>query len=337
MGISTIGVAATTTKVAGLLSSSVVATATNTGYSATLDLPVGIYVVTTSNTSTVGKVEFWVGQTTLIGTVTTSSGTATFNLATAATRIVFWTVAGSSNVTISITQNATTLVSTNTSGTLDTITSATTYTTTSANGNAYVVVVGGGGGGGAGGGYFTNSHQTGGGGGAGGIASGIVALTGNVSVLIGAKGNGAVGYCNYGNAGGTSSFGNLQANGGGGGGGGQYTVPGYGGSSGTPRFPNTSNSGNGAGYSGENTQIEAEYTFVKSGTTGGGPSGDNNYGTAIGSGIGTSGPSGNSNTVAPTAATGFGAGGGGGAAGPNGTSTGGPGGDGSGGVVYVLR
>ena len=192
------------------LTSYVSAAATGTVYSSALALSAGVYTITCAS-STVANVEFFNG-TTYIGTATTVSGTVSYNLASAATRITYYINTGS-NITIGILQTGNPVTAA-VSGTLDTITSTSTYTATGNTGVAYVVVVGGGGGGGAG---RTNDTYSGaGGGGSGGVSSSISSLTGNVSVTIGTGGNGgaAGATAGNGNAGGATTFGNITANGG---------------------------------------------------------------------------------------------------------------------------
>jgi hypothetical protein len=320
-----IGGGSASVSVPAITGSSVIATTANTYYVSNTAFAVGVYSITCTSSAT-ATVDFYNGAS-LITSVSTTSGVVIVNLATAATKIEYKTSIGNaSNIYIYINQTSDSLVSTTFSGTLDTITSSTTYTTTSANGYAYVVAVGAGGGGGAAGGYFGNSNQAGGGGGSGGVASGYVALTGNVAVNIGAIGTFANNRGTPGNAGGTTSFGALTANGGGGGGADQYTSPASGGNGGSPR------GGRGSGFGGSAEAARPIYGFVKNGTTGGG-------GGAVGSGIGTGGAAGtsaNQTNGRGGNGTGFGSGGGPGWSGSvNGAW--GLGGNGAPGVVYVLR
>lgn len=74
--------------------------------------------------------------------------------------------------------------------------------------SAFVIVVGGGGGGGG-----NTSGNAGQRGGRGGVAAGVIAVSGTITVTVGAGGNG--GSSSSGTAGGSSSFGTLSATGGG--------------------------------------------------------------------------------------------------------------------------
>lgn len=297
-------------------------------YKSTVDLAVGTYTVSCVN-STNATIEFYNGST-LITSATTSSGTVVVNLATAATNIAYFVNTGS-DVIISL-QLTGIALTTASSGTVDIITTTSTYNQT---GLVYYCVVGGGGGGGNG------SAQQGGGGASGGIASGRVTLNTSTSIEIGAAGNGGTGNTNQisasgtvfggsGNAGGSTVFGNIvTVNGGNGGSGGSSnnwngTRSAAGGTGGTP------GGGRGAGFASVNSTYNAlasdasTYSFVVSGTTGGGAGGDQN--SYAGSGIGTGGARGNENG---SAGSGYGSGGGGG---QNGT-----GGNGAPGVVYIIR
>ena len=99
-----------------------------------------------------------------------------------------------------------------------------TFTTPAGVENALVFVIGGGGGGGG-----TSSTSDGGRGGFGGVAVGSIAVSGSMSVTVGAGGAGTNSAA-AGSAGGTSSFSSLSATGGGGGaaGGGEYGANGEG-------------------------------------------------------------------------------------------------------------
>jgi hypothetical protein len=244
---------------------------------------------------------------------TTVSGTVSANVATATKKLRVYINTGS-NVVVTITKVAAPISGTAISGTLDTVTSTGTYTTTSTSGYAYVVVVGGGG---ATGGRSNTTNYNGATGGSGGVASGLVKLTGNISVTIGSAGasdntsalaqNGV-----FGGNGGATTFDTVTANGGNGG----YVndTPGNGG---TP--------GGAAGAWGSNNgtaSTVATFRWVTSGTTGSGAG--INAGTAGGSGIGTGG-------TVNTAATGYGSSGGGRAYNSSADKSGQPG------VVYVLR
>ena len=292
---------------------SVTATSANTLYTGTQALSAGIYTITCASTC-VAEVQFMNGQT-LSGSAYTASGTVTVNVGTSATAVRYWADTAGTVITFTLVANAVT--GGTISGTLDTITSSTTYTSTSTSGYAYVVVVGGGGGGSSCSGYNNSNYGTaGGGGGTGGVASGLVQLTGSVTATIGtggsASGSGSYNAGNTGTAGGASSFGGVTANGGAPGNAGVSGGNGGGGAGGTPR-----------GGTGDAVSQLAEFAFVTSGYTGGGRYGYNS--SPIGSGIGTGGYYGAVN------ATGYGAGGAG-SGGQNGAV-----GNGSGGVIYVFR
>jgi len=260
----------------------------------------GVYTMTTSPNTSQATATFYDG-TSIIYEATTSSGTVTFNLATAATG-VYLSSDSLTNVVVSISLTANSLPGTSLSGTLDTITNTSTYNQT---GQLYVVAYGGGGSGGCG----SNNDGNGGGGGAGGNLAGKIVYTNEAtSVTIGSGGVATNAQAN-GIAGGTTNFGNLVSATGGGPGG------------------TRTNSLN-------QPAITANHPSVQSGTNGGGGSGSGNYGTGngTGSGVGTGGNGGNGNG-AGNAGTGYGAGGGGGGrANPGGNS-----GAGTAGVVYVLR
>jgi hypothetical protein len=294
---------------------SVTAGATGTLYQATYNFLPSVYRITCVS-GTNATIQFFSG-TTLITSAVTSSGTIDVNLGTAATNIKYYINTGT-NVLITITLLSSALSTSSFSGTLETLTTTQTYTQT---GGAYVVVVGGGGGGGA---YTTNDPDyRASGGGSGGVTSDFISLSGNTSVVIGAQGNAGIGGTNNaqdGNAAGATSFGSLTANGGAGGpaGGSSSATPG-----GTP--------GGGAGGQGKywvtnDPQGQASssplYSFVKSGTTGGGAGSSTVTSNSVGSGIG-------SGSATNNAASGYGAGGRGGR-GNNATS-------GTQGVVYLMR
>jgi hypothetical protein len=306
--------------------SSITAVSANTMYAAAISLPAAIYTVTCSS-STIAKVEFYSGVSTLITTATTSSGTVAINLASAADRVRLWTNTGS-DIVVTITQTAAALTN-NFSGTLDTITTvgSSTYTGTSTSGFGYAVVVGGGGGGGG-----NSSDNYGAGGGSGAIAEKLVTLTGSMAVVIGAGGTAGTSGGGTGGSGGSSTFAGMTA-GGGVGGAGNSSARGAGGTASGGTY-NTS--GAGGGTNGNGTSVASTYQFVKSGSTGSGGNGsggfDLNSRSGAGSGIGTGGNGGYNGNGA--SATGYGAGGGGGSGSaytPQAGGTGAPG------VLYVLR
>jgi hypothetical protein len=261
----------------------------------------GVYTMTTSPNTSQATVTFY-NATSIIYETTTTSGTVTFNLGTAATGIYLSTNTGT-DVVVSIALTSNSLTGTSLSGTLDTITSTSTYNQT---GQLYVVAYGGGGSGGCG---YNNDGNGGGGGGGAGPQGGLVYTNSATSITIGAEGAGRGQNQQTGIAGGSTTFGNLFTSSGGG--------------AGALR----ANSAGGATFT-------ANHPSVQSGTNGDGGSGNGNYGTGNGggSGVGTGGNGGNGNGSG-NAATGYAAGGGGGGR----QSPGGGSGSGSPGVVYVLR
>jgi len=209
VGVSSPTVAATNTIVAALPQKL---------YGSSINLGTGVYSITCPS-STIATVYFYSGITGLIGTATTSSGTASITLTSAVDRVRVWTNTGN-NISIVISQTSSVLVN-SLSTTLDTITNSGTYTGTSDSGYAYVLAVGGGGGGGSGYGY-TNSDGIGGNNGQ--QSMGIIQLTGNINVTIGGGGAGGKGYLpsynwdapnNSPTSGTATIFGSLTANGGG--------------------------------------------------------------------------------------------------------------------------
>ena len=291
-------VAATTNALAP--ASSVTAAAANTPYNSTVSLESGIYTITCAS-STIAEVAFYSGNT-FLTSAKTVSGTVSVNISSAATNVSYFINTGT-NIVISMQKTGSLFSNTAPSGTLDTLTTSGTYTQT---GKAWVVCVGGGGSGAG-----NSSGWSGGGGGSGGVASGVTNLTGSLSYTVGAGGAGGV--SGQGTAGGTTTFGSVSATGGQPGGIGSYNTGGLGGSPG---------GGQGAGYTNQTNYASAapDYSFVKTGTTGGGRgSGYGPYGSGIGTGGADSLPG-----------TGYGSGGGGNTATANCTA-GGPG------VIYVLR
>lgn len=188
--------------------SSVVASSANTMYEALVTLTPGIYTVTCTS-SILAYAEFFSNSTTLILSTYTTSGTVTIQIGTAADRVRVWTTSGT-NTVVTFTKIATSLTGSTFSGTLDTITTVgtSTYTGTSTSGYGYALLIGGGGGGR----NLTSAdgfNRGGGGGGAGGSAGKVVALTGSMSVTIGA--GGAAGISQQG---GTSTFAGMTCTGG---------------------------------------------------------------------------------------------------------------------------
>lgn len=268
----------------------------------------GLYTISTSPTTSNATVSFFLDST--ITTVTTVSGTIAASLANTMDYAIV-TTDGGSNVNLTIEKVASALSTSTVTGTLDTITSTQTYNQT---GRMMVLAVGGGGAGGAGGPFNqSNANTLGGGGGAGENKYGVFYNNNAISVTIGSSGNAT---STHGNAGGSTTFGNLlTATGGNGGNGAPNGVNGEGGTTG-----NVITGGNG-----NNSGIISPFVAkgVKDGTNGGGGGGN---GSGAGSGIGTGGNGGNPGNNG----TGYGAGGGGG------TRTASAG-NGSAGVIYVLR
>ena len=270
-------------------------------YKPTQTFASGVYTMTTSPNTSQATATFYDGSS-IIYETTTTSGTVTFNLGSAATG-VFLSTDNGSNVVVSLGLTSNSLTGTSLSGTLDTITSTRTYNQT---GRLYVAAYGGGGSGGTG---YNNDGNGGGGGGGGALSGKIVYTNTATAVTIGAAGN-AVSPQTAGNGGGTTNFGNLISASGGGGGGLR------------------------ANYR-DGSAIAANHPSVQTGTNGNGGGAEGaggGNGAGAGSGVGTGGNGGNGNT-AGNAATGYAAGGGGGGRG----NPGGGGGAGSPGVIYVLR
>jgi hypothetical protein len=288
---------------------SVTATTTGNIYKATLTLEPAVYSITCTS-STNATVEFYSSTNARITQATTVTGSVNVNLASTASSVGVYINTGS-NIVVTISKVSSALTGTAVSGTLDTITSTGTYAGTSTSGYAYVVVVGGGGGAGG----RSNSYNADAGA-SGGVASGYEQLTGSVSVTIGAGGASSTGTAIdngiVGDSGGASTFGNTTANGGGGG---VFA--------GIRSTPGTPGGGAGGGNTAGDPSTVAAYSWVQSGTTGGG-NGYNVNTAGVGSGIGTGG-------TPNTAATGYGSGGGGRTGTSNTSKPGMPG------VVYVLK
>lgn len=302
--------------------------ASMTSYSTSCSLKAGVYEVSCVST-TVATVSFFAGTTHLI-TAVTVSGSVTVNLSQNATSIVYGIDTGT-DVTIGIQATGQVLPG-GSSGTVDTLTSTQTYTET---GFGQVFIISGGSGGYSGTSAFSSdpNFRYGGTGGKTGARVGPIGvyLDGSVSVVIGAGGVGGVAANSSsgpvaGGAGGTTSFGNLEA-----------TVNGDG----------SVNGGSGgfsvAGAAGSVTLADAgkPITTATTGSGGGGGGQHGNFGNVGGTGgsgnIGTGGNGGSSNGTNgnnANAANGYGAGGGGGGGAKN---KGGDGGSGSQGVIYVVR
>jgi len=278
------------------------------------DISTGVYTISVSPTSSTATVQFVSGST-WIGQTITSSGSITYNLATAADKVYIQSSVASDVVTINLVASAP--ANSAISGTLDTITTSGTYTQT---GLLWVLAIGGGSSG------NNEGYGYAYGGGAGATAMFYGNVTSSTSVTIGAAGVGRTG--DIGNPGGTTSFGSYAIAGGGGG------ANGYQGGIATAGNVLITGATGATSYGFRGATTLNYFRGIKDGTYGGGGAGYNN-GTGNsgyvggGSGIGTGG-SGGFNGANGGAATGYGSGGGG-AISP------GTGGNGSPGVVYVLR
>lgn len=292
----------------------------------------GVYNVVT-NTST-ATIMFYSGSTVLT-TINASTSNTEVNLASAANAVAV--IAGvSGGITVTITRTLRPLASTSYSGTLYTITSSSANYAipSSALGKQYVMCVGGGAGGGPG---SPNVSWAGSGGGSGAVVTGATQLSGNISVTIGAKGNGPY-PGNVGNNGGSTSWGNFViAPGGTGGNNSENTGIRSGGAGGSPNGGSGGSVSENAnvGGAGSASTTPANLGWINNGTTGGGGGGVRTWvgGTAGGggggSGIGTGGAGGQNGSTNGKSANGYGAGGGGGGGG----AQGGPGSDG---VIYLI-
>jgi hypothetical protein len=287
----------------------------------------GVYRVSVAP-GTIATVDFYLGQDDhLVRAITDgTTGIRDVLLTTAADNVRVFTDSGT-DIIVTIAQLATILTNDFT-GSLDTITSSGTYTGTSTSGYGYALVIGGGGSGGCrtGNTAYTDASS---GGGAGGMAGKVVALTGSMSVTIGAGGTSVSGNT-AGNAGGNSVFAGITAPGGAGGASGDNYTPTAGGIPTTGDFNITGGLG-GTWHEDAIASAVSPYPFIVNGTIGGGQGqlgGNNNRTNRIGNTIGVGGAGSNNGTNKN--ATGYGAGGGGTC---NGVSSG----AGAPGVVYVLR
>lgn len=259
---------------------------------------VGTYTVSTSPNDKQVWARFSDSSGTIIADVTTVSGTISATLTSAASVVYITDTSASTSTTVTITLVATNSSSSALSGTLDTITNTSTYNST---GLLYVLAIGGGGGGSGGSTYNGRS-----GGGGGGASANFVYTNTATSVTIGSQGNAGVTADQFvpGNAGGTTSFGNLiTVNGGAGG-----IESSSGAASGTPGNAN----GGMEGSTAEENTVRVSSLAVGTNGGGGGGGRNGNGGDGRGSGIGTGGRGGGANNSS-TVATGYGAGGGGGA------------------------
>ena len=291
--------------------------------SSTQAFEVGIYAITCIS-STIARVEFLSGNT-LIGTATTASGTVTFSLGTAATKVRVWIDTGTDiSVGIQKTGSPLTEAGSTLTGTLDTLTSSGTYNSTSTNGDFYVIAIGGGGGGACG---TDNSGNSATGGASGGLDSGrVLSSLVPISYTVGAFGvGGNLGLSNSSNAtaGGTTTFSTITANGGG-----------RGNTGGNGSNDSGAGTPGGAGFAvSRNVSLQPVYRHARGGAS-----------TTVAKGsdstahVGTvgSGGAGAQNTIALATANGYGSGGGTTNLG-NTNSVNIRGGSGSPGVIYVLR
>lgn len=284
----------------------------------------GVYEISVAPTSTNAQIQFASGSS-ILATLTTSSGIVTGQISSDATQVYVRTLnGGSSNVVVTIKKSAASLSPLNVgNGTLDTINTTQTYNQT---GFLSVLVISGGAAGTRG--LSIGNGQAGGGAGgrAGFINGGVVYTNTATTVTIGAKGTAATTTTSNSTSPTNSSFGNL------------ITA-----AESSATWVNANNSGSTSG---------AFPSFVTAGTSTTGSGGDGagifaNYrprGTAGGSGIGTGGLGGGptngygSNSTNPgQAGTGKGSGGGGGGGNTGALSANNLAGDGTDGVVYILR
>jgi hypothetical protein len=302
------------------IANTVTASAANTLYVGTVSLSVGVYTITCIS-STIAAISFFDANDAYIGQTKTASGTVSYNLGTAASKIRYSTDTGS-NIIISIQLTGNSVSASGASGTLDTITTTGTYNQT---GRMYVVAIGAGGGGASGRGPGTASVG-GGGGGAGTISEQWVITNSATTITIGALGNGggpsltnnSGGFA--GNSGGTTNFGNL--------------ISATGGSGGTVAATPISQ----AGADGTSYYLYSNFIINQGQIGSGGAGAGGNFGGAGGgsaSSIGKGGNGASPNEVNGRSATGYGSGGGGASNQQNGLSS--TGGAGTSGIVYVLR
>lgn len=240
----------------------------------------GVYTISWSGGGTL-TADFWNGSN-YIGTATGTSP-LTFNLAQAATKVVFWNTVGSVSVVIALTA----LLAAAVSGQLYIYSTSQTITIT---GSAYFVLVGAAGG------------SAGASGGSGGIVAGRVTLTGSLPLIIGTAGTSAA-YNGNANPGGVSTFAGFTAGGGGGA---------SGSTAGAAGSPNgvIGAIGGSTGTATSTAAVISGLGILTMGSTGSGGSGAGGGGViGGGSGIGTGGTSASTGTGG--AASGFGASGGG--------------------------
>lgn len=314
------------------------ATSANVLYESGQDFDPALYLFATSSNLSV-YVEFFNQNTRVHGPIQTSGSTQTV-LTTSATSVKYWSATTSTNAaTMTLTKLASSITTgAFTGATLDVITSSTTFTSHTVGQVAYVVALGGGGGGG----YGNWGGGAGGEGGGGANTSGIFTLnTSGYTVTLGAKGTGSATTGGNGNAGGSTTFGNLltapggNAGAAGNGSDGQGSTLGISGFNWMPSaFPNL------LWYLQGTTSAVTGFTAATSFPWGNGNGGAGGFHPAGGHagggrGIGVGGSSGPNNSNPRRAAYGYAAGGGGGPGYYNSGNQQGT--DGSDGVVYVFR
>jgi hypothetical protein len=287
-------------------------------YKLSRNFDAGVYSITTSPSTSNATISFFDSNEAINLTTQTTSGSLTYSLASEKPG-AYISVDSDASTLVIFELTSINLVSNSISGTVDTITSSGTYNST---GKLYVLAVGGGGAGQCG---FASGNYAGGRGGNGGASTSSIIYTNTpTSITIGSGGNLNTAQQNrtigaLGNAGGTTSFGNLVT-----------AVGGF-----------TEVGGSGS-YTASQPEVINYALDVYAGNNGGGGSGsgDAPYPPVIangtGSGIGTGGTGGAMVGGDASAATGYGAGGGGGAGIRSGNAAGKPT-AGTAGVVYVLR
>jgi len=269
---------------------SVTMAAPDTLYESPMALVPGVYTCTCIS-STITYIDFIDSAGEIVKQVQTLSGVIVTALSSSVSKVRVSTDTGTNIVvSLELTANPEGATVSLELGSVEELTTTGTYTSTSTSGFALAVVVGGGAGGG-------QPGPTGAGAGSGGVACGVVVLNGSRSYTIGSGGNAAN---PNGNAGGSTTIGNITANGG------QPASGSTGGAGGTPRGGQGGNTGSQGGFMPVGSTNERHpYQFVKAGTTGGGAGSRNDSTNPSGSGIGTSAAGNNSWT-----ASGFGSGGG---------------------------
>jgi hypothetical protein len=283
----------------------------------------GVYSITTSPNTSNATISFFDSDEAIVLTTATTSGALTYSLASEKPG-AYINVDSDASTLIIFELTSINLVSNSLSGTVDTVTSSGTYNST---GKLYVLAVGGGGAGQCGFGVSSGGNYAGGRGGNGGASTSSIIYTNTATTItIGSGGNLNTAQQNrtvgaLGNAGGTTSFGNL------------FTAVGG--------FTEVGSSG---AYTANQPEVINYALDVYAGNNGGGGSGSGEApyppitANGTGSGIGSGGGGGSFGSTGgdANAATGYGAGGGGGGVARN-TNTVGKPTAGTSGVVYVLR